>query len=106
MKTKCGVAVLACAFLFLSGCGTGSQDLIVGKWEAGEQGRKLTAEFARDGTARISMMGKTFQGTYKVVGDDELEWTMGGTTTRCKMKVTSSELQLTSEGKTITYKRV
>ena len=39
-------------------------------------------------------------------GGDDLEWTVGGTTTKSKVKVTATELELTSDGKTITYKKV
>jgi hypothetical protein len=106
MKTKFACVVAVCTALFASGCGSGPQNLIVGKWEAGQPGAKLTAEFGRDGNAQLTMMGHTFRGTYKVNGDDELEWTLNGTTTKFKMKVTATELEVTSEGKTVTYKRV
>src|SRR5690349_13558393 len=105
MKTKFALVVLACVTLMVAGCGSGAQDRIVGKWEAGQAGAKLKAEFGKDGQAKLTMMGKTFQGTYKVNGD-QLEWNMGGMTTRCKMNVTATSLELTSEGKTVTYKRV
>src|SRR5438477_657194 len=55
MKTKPSIAVVACVALFVSGCGSSPQDLIVGKWEAGQGGIKVTAEFARDGTAKLTM---------------------------------------------------
>jgi hypothetical protein len=106
MKTKCACVVVACVALSVFGCGSGPQDLIVGKWEAGQSGAKLQAEFSKDGSARLIMFGKTLQGTYKVNGGDELEWTMNGATTKCKMKVTATELDLTSDGNTITYKKV
>src|SRR5262245_47635076 len=106
MKTKFVFVVVACVALAVSGCGSSPQDLIVGKWEAGQTGAKLTAEFAKDGTAKITMFGKTVQGTYKLNGSDELEWTLDGKTTKSKVKVTATELELTSEGKTITYKKV
>jgi hypothetical protein len=54
----------------------------------------------------VTMMGKTFQGTYKIVGDNELDWTMGGVTTKSKMKLTATELELTDDAnRTIKYKR-
>jgi uncharacterized protein (TIGR03066 family) len=107
MKTKIAFVALACAALWVSGCASGPQDLIVGKWEAGQAGVKLTAEFSKDGKAKITMFGKTLQGAYKVNGGDELEWTLNGVTTKCKMKVTATELELTTnEGQTITYKKV
>jgi hypothetical protein len=52
------------------------------------------------------MFGQTMRGTYKVSGDDDLEWTMNGQTTRFKVKVTPTELEVTGEGKTIKYKKV
>jgi hypothetical protein len=106
MKTKLAFVVLACAALSLTGCGSGPQDLIVGKWEAGGAGVKLTAEFTKDGKAKLTIFGQTVQGTYKVNGGDELEWTLNGKTTKCKLKVTATELEVTSDGKTITYKKV
>jgi hypothetical protein len=105
MKTKCAWVVLACIVLSFCGCGSGSQNPIVGTWEAGQTGVKLKAEFSKDGTAKMTLFGKSLQGTYKLNGD-QLEWTMNGTTTKCKVKVTGNEMELTSEGKTITYKRV
>jgi hypothetical protein len=106
MKSKLGIVVVACVALFLSACGSSPKDLIVGKWEAGEGGIKMTAEFAKGDKAKLTMMGQTVQGTYRLNGEDELEWTLNGTTTKCKVKVTATELELTSEGKTIKYKKV
>jgi hypothetical protein len=104
MKTKFAFVALACLILFAAGCSS-PQDQVVGKWEAGQDPAKLTAEFAKDGTAKLTVLGMTTQGTYKVNGD-ELEWTLGGKTTKSKFKVNGNELELTSEGKTITYKKV
>jgi uncharacterized protein (TIGR03066 family) len=106
MKMVCAFVVLACVALSLSGCGSSPQSRIVGKWEAGQAGAKLTAEFSKDGNATITILGQTVQGTYKLNGDDELEWTLNGKTTKCKVKLTDTELELTSDGKTITYKKV
>ncbi len=106
MKTKIACMVVACLALSVFGCGSTPQNLIVGKWEAGQAGVKMTAEFGTDGQAKLTMFGKTFRGTYKVNGSDELEWTLNGTTTRFKMKLTPSELAVSSEGNTITYKKV
>ena len=50
------------------------------------------------------MFGQTLQGTYKLKGD-ELEWTVNGKTTKSKVKVTATELEVTSEGITVIYKR-
>jgi hypothetical protein len=105
MMKKAGIAVVACVALFVSACGSGSQDLIVGKWEAGEGGFKLTAEFTKDGKTKMTVMGQTLEGTYKVKGD-ELEWTMGGKTTTTRFKVTKLDLEVTREGKTVKYKKV
>jgi len=107
MKRNFVVAVLACVALSVSGCGSSPQNLIVGKWEAGVAPAKLTAEFGKDGKAKLTMpmFKKPVDGTYKVNGSDELEWTVGGTTSKYKMKVSATELELTSEGKTITYKK-
>ena len=105
MKTKLGILAMVCAVLFVSGCGSGPEDQILGKWEAGETGFKLTVEFARDGQAKLTMFGKTLQGSYKLNGD-ELEWTLNGKTTKSKAKVTSTEMELSSEGNTIKYKKV
>src|SRR5579885_266566 len=103
MKTKLACALVICVALFLSGCGSSPQSRIVGKWEAGQPGMKVVAEFGRDGQAKLTMFGQTLRGTYKVNGGDELEWTLNGQTKKCKVKVTGNELELTSEGNTITY---
>jgi uncharacterized protein (TIGR03066 family) len=106
MKTKVAFVALACFALCVSACSSSPQSLIVGKWEAGQNGVKLVAEFAKDGKAKITTpFGQTLHGTYKVNGD-ELEWTMSGITTKCKIKVTATELVLTREGQTVTYKKV
>ena len=105
MKTKPYLVVAACLALFASGCGSSPQDRIVGKWEAGQGGVTLTAEFAGDGTATLTMFGQALRGTYALNGD-ELEWTLNGTTTKSKVKVDATELELTREGQTIKYKRM
>jgi uncharacterized protein (TIGR03066 family) len=105
MKTKFACVAMVCAALSLSGCADSPQNRIVGKWEAGQTGAKLTAEFSKDGKAKIGMFGMASEGTYKVNGD-EMEWTLNGTTTRYKVKVSATDLELTSDGKTITYKKV
>jgi hypothetical protein len=68
-----------CVTLFLSACGASTQSLIIGKWEA-ESAIKMTAEFGRNGTAKLTMLGQTLQGTYKLNGENELEWTVNGIT--------------------------
>jgi hypothetical protein len=105
VKTKPASVALLCAMFVVSGCGSSSQDLIVGKWEAGEAAVKLKAEFDSNGTAKLNMFGQTLQGTYKLNGDD-LEWTMNGQTTKCRVKLSSTEMELVSNGKTIKYKKI
>ncbi len=121
MKAKLSIVLVACMALFVSACGSRPQNLILGKWEmasanvagsevtgATEVGRaiKMTAEFNRDGTAKLTMMGQTLQGTYKVKGGNELEWTMNGITTKSKLNVTATELEVTDDAnRTIKYKR-
>lgn len=66
---------------------------------------KMTAEYSRDGTAKITMFGRTVQGTYKLAGD-ELEWTVNGMTTKSKVNVTATELDVTDDAnRTVKYKR-
>ena len=79
--------------------------LILGKWEV-ESAIKMTAEFSRDGTAKLTMFGQTLQGTYKLNAENELEWTLNGKTTKSKVNVTATELELTDDAnRTIKYKR-
>jgi len=119
---KLSIAVGALVFGVLSACGSRPQSLILGKWEvAGAQvggaevsggveaanAIKMTAEFNRDGTAKITMFGRTMQGTYKLNADNELEWTMGGITTKSKVNVSATELEVTDDAnRTIKYKRM
>lgn len=106
MKANLAIIIaFSCVALGLSACGRpGPQDLIVGKWKTGQGGIKVTAEFAKNGTAKLTMFGQTLQGTYKLEGD-VLEWTLNGKTTKCKVKVTATELEVTSEGTTVIYQR-
>ena len=105
VKAKLSVVVAACVALFLSACGSTPQSLIIGTWEV-EGAMKITAEFSRDGTARITMFGQTLQGTYKLNAENELEWTLNGRTTKNKVNVTATELELTDNAnRTIKYKR-
>ena len=121
MNAKLRIVVSTCVLLFLSACGSRPQTLIVGKWEvasarvggadapsASEAARaiNMTAEFSPDGSAKMTMFGQTLQGTYKLNGENELEWTMSGITTKSKISVTATELELTDDAnRTITYKR-
>ena len=115
MKTRFAFVVLTCVVLPVSGCGSSAQipivgsspqSLIVGKWEAAQSGGLIAAEFSKDGKANLTMFGRTLEGTYKMNGDDELEWTLNGKTTKSKVKVTATTLVVTSEGNTVTYKKV
>ena len=121
MNAKLSIVLVACVALFVSACGSSPQSLILGKWEvesakveganvasATAVGRaiKMTAEFSRDGSAKMTMFGQTLQGTYKLNPENELEWTMNGMTTKSKVNVTASELELTDDAnRTIIYKR-
>jgi Lipocalin-like domain (DUF4923) len=121
MNLKLGISLVACVALFVSACGSSPQSLILGKWEmdgaqvggvdapgAAASGKaiKMSAEFDKDGTARMTMMGQTLKGTYKVNGENELEWTMGGITTKGKLNVTATELDVTDDAnRTIKYRR-
>ena len=105
MNTKLSMALLACLALFLSACGTSPQNLILGKWEV-ESAVKMTAEFNRDGTAKLTMFGQTVQGTYKLDGDNMLQWSLNGRTTKGKVNVTATELELTDDqNRTIKYRK-
>jgi len=121
MNAKWSIVLIACVAMFLSACGSSPQSLIVGKWEVASakvggvdtgyskvgKANKMAAEFSGDGTARVIMFGQTLQGTYKLNGGNELEWTMSGKTTKSKLKVTATELELTDDASAtiVTYKR-
>jgi hypothetical protein len=97
---------LACLALVLSGCGHAPQSLILGRWEVENSPAKMIAEFAPDGTAKITILGQTVQGRYQFNGADELEWSMNGMSTKARVNVSATELELTdSENRTIKYKR-
>jgi len=106
MKTNLSIVVAVWVALSLAGCGSSRpQDLILGKWAAGQGGIKVEAEFARDGTATLTMFGQPLRGTYQFDGS-ELVWTVNGITTKHKAKVSATELEVTGDdGMTIIYKR-
>jgi hypothetical protein len=105
MKAKLYIVVAACLIL-LSACASNPRSLIFGKWEVENAPTKMTAEFKSDGTATITMLGQTVHGTYKLNGEDELEWSMNGMSTKAKVKVAATELELTDNAnRTIKYKR-
>jgi len=107
MKMKFCVALAVCVALMLGACGAAAQALIVGRWEVEGAAVKMTAQFDRDGTAAVTIFGQTSRSTYKLISDNELEWTMAGKTTRAKINVTATELELTDdENRTIKYKRL
>jgi hypothetical protein len=106
LKLKLRIAVATSVALFLSACIATPQSLILGKWEV-ESAIKMTVEFSRDGTAKLTMFGQTVQGTYKLDADNDLEWTLNGKTTKGKVKITATELELTDDAnQTIKYKRM
>jgi uncharacterized protein (TIGR03066 family) len=106
MNSRLSFVIAACVAIFTSACGYGSHNLILGKWEVENASTKMTAEFDRDGTAKITIFGQTLRGTYKLNADDELEWSMNGMNTKAKISVTATELDVTdSENRTIKYKR-
>jgi hypothetical protein len=107
MNLRIYVAIVAvvCMPLALTACHrSGPQDLLIGKWVAGQGGATLKAEFNQDGTAKLHMLGQTFPGTYQLNGD-ELAWTTNGMTSKFKVKVTATELDITSGQQTVVYKR-
>jgi hypothetical protein len=120
MNVKLSIVLAAGVALLVSACGSSPENLILGKWEVAraqvggvdvggaEVGKaiQMSAEFNRDGTAKVSMFGRTLQGTYKLDGGNELEWTMNGITTKSKVNVTATELELTDDAnRTIKYRR-
>jgi hypothetical protein len=106
INSKLSIALAAFVALFLSACGATSHSLILGKWEVENAPMKMTAEFRPDGMAKITIFGQTLQGKYKLSDDDELEWSMNGMSTRGKVNVTATELEITdSENRTIKYRR-
>ena len=102
------IRILTITFLvaILSACGSGPQNLIVGKWEVQNAPTKMIAEFRKDGTADLSILGQTLHGTYKVTADNELEWAMNGISSKHKISVTADKLEVSDEeNRTIVYKR-
>ncbi len=106
MSAKLRILIAACVAVILAACGSSPQSLIVGRWEA-ESAAKVTAEFSDDGTAKLTMLGQTLRGTYKMNTEDELEWTVNGMTSKMKVHVTQTELEVTDRrsNQTIKYKR-
>lgn len=104
-KTYINIIAILTIALVLGGCRRTAQDMIIGKWVAGQGGIKVQAQFERDGTAQLTMFGQTLRGTYKLEGD-ELVWVLNGITSKHKVKVGENELEVTGDGgATIIYKR-
>lgn len=105
MNAKLSIVAAVGLALLVSACVSSPQSLIVGKWEM-ENAMQWTVEFSRDGTAKLTMFGRTLHGTYKLNAGNELEWTVNGITTKAKVNVTATELELTDNAnRTIKYKR-
>jgi hypothetical protein len=107
MRPQVSILIIAASVaLFISACGSSPESLILGKWEVESAPLKMTAEFNKNGTAKITMLGQTLQGQYKLDSGDKLKWTMNGMTTKTKVHVTQSELELTDDAnRTIKYRR-
>jgi hypothetical protein len=56
VKPKWLVVMATSVALFASSCGPSTQNLMTGKGEA-ESALKVTAEFSRDGRAKLTMLG-------------------------------------------------
>jgi uncharacterized protein (TIGR03066 family) len=109
MKKAICLAALACAVLLLSSSTARAQtpkELIVGKWLSLDEKQKGTLEFTADGKLKVSIEGLTIDGTYKIVGEDGLEITIGKETNSGKFKVSKETLELIKDGKTDKFKRI
>jgi len=107
MNSKSSMALVASLALFLSARAPSPQSLILGKWQVENAPLKMTAEFSVDGTAKITMFGQTVQGKYTLDAGNDLEWALSGITTKSKIHVTATELELTNDSnQTIKYKRM
>jgi hypothetical protein len=81
------------------------QNLILGKWQA-DGALKTTAEFSRHGIARLTIFGQTTQGSYRFSGADELEWILNGRTTKARVTVSVTELELANAAhQTVVYRK-
>ena len=106
MNAKVSFALSICLALILSACAASPQSMLIGKWEIEGSPMKMTTEFKGDGTAQINMLGQTVQGTYTLGSDNVLEWKMNGMSTKAKVKVTTTELELTDDqNRTIKYRK-
>jgi hypothetical protein len=104
------------AAIFVAGCSSKPQDLIIGKWKAkkqvGPQKKEIegTVEFQKDSTLKIAAEGHEISGKYVFVDDNtiEVEMTLLGMTKKDKSKVSVTKDTLTvtdSKGEATTYMR-
>ena len=105
MATNLVVLLSTGLLVSLAACDASSRQQIVGKWQAGGA-LKVTAEFDRKGVAQLTIFGQTVRGHYEWVGDNVLQCTLNGITTRYRIRVSATELELTDEhNQTIVYDR-
>jgi hypothetical protein len=105
MITKLVVLLSTCLLVSLVACDVSSHQRLVGKWQA-RTALKVTAEFDPKGVAQLTMFGQTVRGRYEWVGDNLLQCTLNGMTTRYRVEVSATQLELTDErNQTIVYER-
>src|SRR5262245_30995600 len=107
MITKLAVLLSTCLLVSLVACDVSSHKRLVGKWQA-RSALKVTAEFDKNGVAQLTMFGQTVRGHYEWVGENVLQCTLNGMTTRYRVQVSATELELTDErnqNQTIVYER-
>ena len=95
MKQFRAVLAIFAAVLLFSACSSSPQSMIVGTWQL-EGPMKVAYEFHKDGTVKLLAMGRSVDGTYKLVGDSVLEMPTGeGGIEKIKVKLSADELELT-----------
>ena len=105
MITKLVVLLSTCLLVSLVACDVSSHQRLVGKWQA-RTALKVTAEFDPKGVAQLTQIGQTVRGRYEWVGDNLLQCTLNGMTTRYRVEVSATQLELTDErNQTIVYER-
>ena len=85
------------------------QDLIVGKWEAEQNGQKITAEFKKDGTVKLTHGDQMRDGKYKFTDDKTMEVEIAEMEkVVLKTSVSKDELSTTNEknNRVLKFKRV
>jgi serine/threonine protein kinase len=81
-------------------------DWIVGRWESVDAPIRIIQEFRKNGQSKITLLGKTTIGTYKLNGDD-IDWRSGAMTAKCKVTFFSStEMELSNEAGSVKYKKI